>query len=222
VAEEKGQCPRCGKALEQVPGSPPSHPALLRPRVLALSAEAVLTTGRRQLVYLEVEPGRYRLIEPVLGPRAGDYYPVVSGLKEGDRVVTRGSFLLDSQFQITGKASLLYPKRDAAAAAADGLTAKQRANFEKLPEADRQPAIAQRICPGCGMNVAAMGPPHKMELNGRVIYLCCKGCEQAVRKDPEAALKKIEATKPAPTPEDPMSGHAQPEKAGEHCSCESH
>ena len=43
-------------------------------------------------------------------PRAGDYYPVISGLKEGDRVVTRGSFLVDSQFQITGKTSLLYPQ----------------------------------------------------------------------------------------------------------------
>jgi hypothetical protein len=35
---------------------------------------------------------------------------VLGGLKPGDRVVVRGNFLLDSQFQIAGKPSLLYPE----------------------------------------------------------------------------------------------------------------
>ena len=37
------------------------------PTVLAVPAEAVLTTGRRQLVYLEIEPGKYQVAEPKLG-----------------------------------------------------------------------------------------------------------------------------------------------------------
>lgn len=109
VADEGRECSVCGMPLEKVPGepTPPGSAAL---RTLALPTEAVLATGRRSLVYVEVEPGRYRLVEPKLGPRAGDYYPVIEGVENGQRVVTRGSFLLDSQFQISGKPSLLYPE----------------------------------------------------------------------------------------------------------------
>ena len=38
-----------------------------------------------------------------------DLFPVLGGLSEGERVVTRGGFLIDSQFQITGHPSLFYP-----------------------------------------------------------------------------------------------------------------
>jgi Cu(I)/Ag(I) efflux system membrane fusion protein len=34
---------------------------------------------------------------------------VLAGLAEGELVVTRGGFLIDSQFQITGHPSLFYP-----------------------------------------------------------------------------------------------------------------
>ena len=125
--------------------------------VLAVPAEAVLTTGRRQLAYREVEPGKYEVAELKLGPRVGDYYPVASGLKEGDRVVTRGGFLLDSQFQISGKTCLLYARSELAekpahaccqtAAAANGLTAKELANLEKLPEEDRARPLPRGFAP---------------------------------------------------------------------------
>jgi hypothetical protein len=95
--------------LEKVPGEP-GAPESGAVKVLAVPAEAVLTTGRRSLVYVEVAPGEFRLVEPKLGPRTGDYYPVVAGLEKGQHVVTRGNFLLDSQFQITGKPSLFYPE----------------------------------------------------------------------------------------------------------------
>lgn len=105
VSAAPGACSVCGMGLTQVPGSA-GEPS----PVLAVPAEAVLTTGRRQLVYVEDRPGLYRQVEPVLGPRAGSFYPVKSGLTAGQRVVTRGSFLIDSQAQIGGKPSLLYPE----------------------------------------------------------------------------------------------------------------
>jgi Cu(I)/Ag(I) efflux system membrane fusion protein len=108
IADAPGDCPECGMPLERVPGERPPAPAA-PPPVLAVPAEAVLTTGRRSLVYVEEEPGRYRWREPVLGPRAGDWFLVLGGLEEGDRVVVRGAFMIDSQFQVTGRPSLLYP-----------------------------------------------------------------------------------------------------------------
>jgi Cu(I)/Ag(I) efflux system membrane fusion protein len=109
TSERPGECPVCRMPLELVPGR--KDDAAKGPfKVLAVPAEAVLTTGWRWLVYAEERPGEYRLVEPRLGPRAGDFYPVLSGLSPGQRVVARGNFLLDSQFQITGKPSLLYPE----------------------------------------------------------------------------------------------------------------
>ena len=105
VSAVSGACPVCGMPLTQVPGSAGALSA-----VLAVPAEAVLTTGRRQLVYVEDQPGVYRQVAPELGPRAGGFYPVKSGLAAGQRVVTRGNFLIDSQAQIGGKPSLLYPE----------------------------------------------------------------------------------------------------------------
>jgi Cu(I)/Ag(I) efflux system membrane fusion protein len=110
VADGAGKCSECGMPLELVPGKADPELARNPPGVLAVPAEAVLTTGRRWLVFVEAGSGEFRLVEPRLGPRAGDYYPVLGGLKAGERVVTRGNFLLDSQFQITGKPSLLYPE----------------------------------------------------------------------------------------------------------------
>lgn len=109
VAESPGKCPICKMPLERVPGEPRAAGPADPPQALAVPASAVLTTGKRQLVYVEKSPGRYLLVEPRLGPRAGDYYPVIAGLEPGQRVVLRGAFLIDSQFQIAGHPSLLYP-----------------------------------------------------------------------------------------------------------------
>ena len=37
-----------------------------------------------------------------------------------------------------------------------------------------------------------MGKPYKITLKGRVVFLCCHGCEEEVKKDPETYLKKLD------------------------------
>jgi len=86
---------------------------------LAIPASAVLDTGRRQIAYRATKDGNYELVELQVGSlatatdeagRTTLYYPVLKGLNEGDSVVIRGGFLLDSQTQIEGRPSLLFPK----------------------------------------------------------------------------------------------------------------
>jgi len=91
-------CPSCQKNLKK------SSEA----GVLAVPHSAVLITGRRNIVYVEEEVGRYAMREVVLGPKADGYYPVVKGLNAGEKVVTEGNFLIDSQMQLLGKPSLLF------------------------------------------------------------------------------------------------------------------
>ncbi|MBW2058076.1 MAG: efflux RND transporter periplasmic adaptor subunit [Deltaproteobacteria bacterium] len=70
--------------------------------VLSIPYTAVLDTGVRKLVYVELEKGRYKPVEVRVGPRAGGYVPVLSGLKEGEEIVVSANYLIDSQSTIGG------------------------------------------------------------------------------------------------------------------------
>ncbi|MCM8803440.1 MAG: efflux RND transporter periplasmic adaptor subunit, partial [Candidatus Omnitrophica bacterium] len=79
---------------------------------LSIPATAPLLTGKRAIVYVEIKPNVFEGREVVLGQRAGDFYPVVSGLKAGEKVVTRGNFKIDASLQIQGKPSMMKPKEE--------------------------------------------------------------------------------------------------------------
>jgi len=96
TSDKPADCNKCGMHLEKTT------------QVLAIPATAVLDTGIRKIVYLDKGNGQYVGKEVTLGPKAGDYYPVLEGLEEGDKVVTSANFLIDSQSQLTGGASALY------------------------------------------------------------------------------------------------------------------
>jgi len=70
--------------------------------VLAVPESAVVDTGRRQVVFVEVERGYYLPKIVKLGRRTEGYYEVLEGLKEGDRIVIKGTFLLDSEARLKG------------------------------------------------------------------------------------------------------------------------
>ena len=109
-----GDCPVCQMALIRIPGEPEDDKGDEKLPPLSVPVTAVLDSGIRKLVYVEKAAGRYEPVEIVTGPRTDDAYPVLRGLNEGDRVVTRGNFLLDSQFQIRGLPSLFYKEGQAA------------------------------------------------------------------------------------------------------------
>jgi Cu(I)/Ag(I) efflux system membrane fusion protein len=106
--DQPGNCPVCGMKLEKTGASAEPGPAAAA-ELLAIPASAVLDSGTRQIVYVEKGRGTFEPREVTLGPRSGDFFPVFKGLIHGERVVTRGGFLIDSQFQITGHPSLYYP-----------------------------------------------------------------------------------------------------------------
>lgn len=116
IETQAGKCRVCGMELTQIPGKPGAPVAEKDQLVLAVPATAVLDSGLRKLVYAERAKGEFAAVEITTGPRAGDWFPVFAGLKEGDRVAVRGNFLLDSQFQIAGRPSLFYREGQAGAA----------------------------------------------------------------------------------------------------------
>jgi Cu(I)/Ag(I) efflux system membrane fusion protein len=77
-------------------------------RGLAIPKSAVLDTGVRQVVYVQVSPGHFAGREVRLGQAAGDLVQVVEGLREGEQVVTSANFLIDSQSQLATGQSIQW------------------------------------------------------------------------------------------------------------------
>ncbi len=67
---------------------------------LAIPESAVLDTGTRKIIFLDRGEGKFEPKEVRLGQKAEGYYEVLDGLSPGDRVVTSGNFLIDSESQL--------------------------------------------------------------------------------------------------------------------------
>lgn len=66
----------------------------------------------------------------------------------------------------------------------------------KLPAADQPLAEAQLFCPiEEGSRLGSMGTPVKVMLEGKPVFLCCKGCEDAAQENTKTTLAKVEAIK---------------------------
>ncbi len=66
-----------------------------------------------------------------------------------------------------------------------------KANLASLSTADRALAEKQKICPVSGEPLGAMGPPKKINVAGREIFICCPSCKEAVTDEPAKYLAKI-------------------------------
>ena len=73
-------------------------------RRLAVPESAVLPTGERRVVFVDVGDGRLAPRDVQLGARAGDYFEVLSGLKPGEVVVTSGNFLVAAESKLKSAA----------------------------------------------------------------------------------------------------------------------
>jgi Cu(I)/Ag(I) efflux system membrane fusion protein len=69
---------------------------------LTVPINAVVPTGSRNIVFLDRGKGRLQPRFVQLGSQVGDTYQILSGLKEGDRVVASANFLIDAESQVQG------------------------------------------------------------------------------------------------------------------------
>lgn len=69
-------------------------------RRLVVPQAAVLQSGDRQTVFLDAGDGRFEPRVVKTGAQLADRIEILSGLKEGDRIVTSGTFLVDSESRL--------------------------------------------------------------------------------------------------------------------------
>jgi Cu(I)/Ag(I) efflux system membrane fusion protein len=90
--------------------------------VITIPSSAILWTGKRSIVYLKptLNVPVFEMLEITLGTKNGATYEVLSGLKNGDEIVTNGTFTVDAAAQLQGKKSMMNKKGAAAMTGHEG------------------------------------------------------------------------------------------------------
>jgi membrane fusion protein, copper/silver efflux system len=182
--------------------------ALNSGRMLAIPESAVIDTGSQSIAYRQSLPGVYDGVQLVLGPRmAGPdevaYFPVLTGLSEGDLVVTAGSFLVDAETRLNPAAGSIYFGGSGGSKSPSGgstvrpstpedTDAKIQGALARLSPSDRTAALQQKLCPVLpGSRLGSMGVPVKLTIEGQTVFLCCAGCREAGLSNPQETLRKV-------------------------------
>jgi hypothetical protein len=166
--------------------------------VLAIPDSAVIAAGAKQMVYVERGPGMFDGVEVILGPRCGDDYPVVRGLETGQRVASSGAFLIDAETRLNPSLAVGYfgstatgERRAVPASSPPSEPDAAAKALMKLAPADRALAAHQKTCPVTSEPLGSMGTPIRIMVGGKVVFLCCKGCERELKQDPGKYLAKL-------------------------------
>jgi Cu(I)/Ag(I) efflux system membrane fusion protein len=140
---------------------------------ITVPKEAVIDSGTRRVVYVDKGQGVFEPRKVETGFREGDRVEIVSGLTEGEKVVTSGNFLLDSESRMRAAGAEETPEGEAEA------HGETRAAAAPTVEKD----------PICGMTVdpaEAKAAGRTSTYEGRTYYFCAPRCKETFDKDPAA------------------------------------
>jgi RND family efflux transporter MFP subunit len=170
--------------------------AEIEPSAVLVPDSAVLRSGSRNTVFVAEDDGHFSPRDVLLGVEAeNDRYQVISGLKAGERVVTSGQFLLDSESQLREAIEKMRgPTPSAKAETAMEMPAKESATA-KPSKAEPEPTVyvcpmPEHVaivyehagsCPICGMTLVPVKPSalEKIQPGGKVLYYTCPMPEDA-------------------------------------------
>ena len=160
----------------------------LEPSVLLVPDSAVLRSGEKNMVFVALPGGKFDPRTVALGPEAeNDMYEVVSGLQAGERVVTSGQFMLDSESQLReaiqkmAGAEVQALKREGVEAETTPTPANASTNAEGVVYVCPMPEHISIVydhpgkCPICGMTLVPVTPNELKQLQpgGKVLYYTC-------------------------------------------------
>ncbi len=202
--------------------------------VLLVPDMAVLRSGTKDVVFVAVDSGKFEPRNVKLGTRAeDDMIQVLSGLTAGERIVTSGQFLLDSESQLREAIQkMLHPSQPGTPATdhADhtmaetqstettGAAASKTVYLCPMPEHVAIQYDHSGNCPLCGMTLVPVSGDvlEKIQPGGAVEYYTCPMPEHAdVKLDkggkcPRCRMTLIPVMPRAP---EPQPEPVQPEAA---------
>ena len=164
----------------------------LNSSVLLVPDMAILRSGERNTVFLALEGGRFAPRPVTLGPQAeNDTYEVLSGLNEGDRIVTSGQFLLDSESQLREAIQKMNGPKGSTPAVSAGHQGHGTTAASAITTATSQTNIVKYICPMpehvsieydhpgkcslCGMTLVPVSSAalSRIQPGGKLLYYTC-------------------------------------------------
>jgi len=124
---------------------------------VVIPKSAILWTGKRSIVYVkqpDTEIPAFMLREVELGPSLGDAYVVLSGINDGDEIVTNGAFTIDASAQLAGKRSMMNDEAGRAVTGHEGHTMNgsspaNSASSGSAPTAGHVMLTVQGLCEMC-------------------------------------------------------------------------
>ena len=137
---------------------------------------------------VETMSGMYDAARVEVGNRCDGYRPVIRGLEAGQRVVTRGAFLLDAETRLNPMLAASYfgsGNREGSTASTGTFSGGAPTGNEneakldhlnQLSDAERAIARWQRVCPVTRAPLGSMGELVRVEYQGRILFLCCEAC----------------------------------------------
>jgi Cu(I)/Ag(I) efflux system membrane fusion protein len=131
------------------------------PEAVVVPAEAVVDTGLRQTVFVELGNGYFEPRNVHLGSRIGDEVQVLQGLIPGERIAASGTFLLDSESRMKPAASVGH--------AVSG---------------------TDHVCGMTVDQAVARSAKHLSEYQGKTYYFCSSACKKKFETDPVKCLAK--------------------------------
>jgi Cu(I)/Ag(I) efflux system membrane fusion protein len=114
---------------------------------VVIPKSAILWTGKRSIVYVkqpDTETPAFLLREIEVGPSLGDAYVVLSGINEGDEIVTNGTFTIDASAQLAGKRSMMNDEAGRAVTGHEGHNMQATA-----PVGEHAMLTVQGLCEMC-------------------------------------------------------------------------
>ena len=190
----------------------------LEPSVLLAPDMAILRSGEKNTVFVALEEGKFEPRTVALGPQAeNDMYQVLSGLSEGERIVTSGQFMLDSESQLREAIQKMLKPKEAAAAAPSITATNTMPGMEHEGMPGMAPAstnaVVKYICPMpehvsiqydhpgkcsiCGMTLVPVTSAAlaKLQPGGKLLYYTCPMPEHSdVRSDKPGKCPKCDMT----------------------------
>jgi membrane fusion protein, copper/silver efflux system len=177
-------------------------------KILAVPEGCVIDTGARKVVYRQTLPDTFDGVAVELGAKLSAegsvYYPVLSGLAEGDWVVTAGSFLIDAETRLNPALGSTYIGGSGGGHGAavvrpstpEDQDAKTVAGLRLLSGDERKLAEAQVWCPVQRDRLGVMGKPVRVKTpDSRPLFVCCQTCRAEAEANPAEMLNRIEELK---------------------------
>ncbi|MFY9328269.1 MAG: efflux RND transporter periplasmic adaptor subunit, partial [Georgfuchsia sp.] len=98
-------------------------PVLAKGKVVTVPVSAVIDSGTRQMILIQLGEGRFEPREVKLGARSDSYVEVVDGVKDGEPVVVAANFLIDAESNLKAAVGSFGPAKESGASTPPGGTA---------------------------------------------------------------------------------------------------